>query len=77
MSMPYGAFGNWTAYLAERGVAEQLANSRPGGIIPVNSPYDFAALVSRPLRDKCASCGSREFREHHGQSVCTYCRGTA
>lgn len=26
---------------------------------------------------KCESCGSREFRDHHGQTVCAYCRGGA
>lgn len=30
-----------------------------------------------PRRTKCDSCGSREFKEHHGQSVCIYCRSTA
>jgi hypothetical protein len=28
-------------------------------------------------RDKCDGCGSREFKRHHGQSVCVYCRSTA
>lgn len=28
-------------------------------------------------RHKCDSCGSREFVEHHGQSVCAYCRSGA
>lgn len=26
---------------------------------------------------KCPSCGSREFVEHRGQTVCSYCRGGA
>ena len=28
-------------------------------------------------RAKCDSCGSREFREHNGHTVCAYCRGGA
>jgi len=28
-----------------------------------------------PEAGKCACCGSREFRPHHGRSVCAYCRG--
>lgn len=28
------------------------------------------------LASKCASCGSREFKEHRGVMVCSYCRST-
>ena len=28
----------------------------------------------RKISDKCQSCHSREFREHNGRRVCSYCR---
>lgn len=34
--------------------------------------------LPEPIRiTKCTSCGSREFKEHHGQRVCIYCRSNA
>lgn len=42
------------------------------------SPYRRAPVtpaITRPT--KCESCGSREFKQHGGQTVCVYCRGAA
>jgi hypothetical protein len=39
-------------------------------------PLDVQSFV--PVRpNKCESCGSREFKQHHGQTVCAYCRSGA
>lgn len=35
---------------------------------------ELGKALSTPRRSKCASCGSREFKEHHGETVCSYCR---
>ena len=39
----------------------------------------LSGLTKRPTtrRGKCDSCGSSEFRERGGQTVCSYCRGAA
>jgi hypothetical protein len=29
-----------------------------------------------PKQDRCNSCGSREFKDHEGRTICTYCRST-
>jgi hypothetical protein len=42
--------------------------------------YRSLILETTPIiqrRSKCDSCGSREFKEHHGQTVCSYCRSGA
>lgn len=41
------------------------------------APYCDAKRTPAKRHAKCESCGSREFREHHGQTVCAYCRSGA
>lgn len=37
------------------------------------SPHSFITRKGAKT-DKCPCCGSREFRQHAGRSVCAYCR---
>jgi len=55
----------WSAYLNDHGARVEQAQLQTR----------HRMYLSRPT--KCPSCGSREFVEHRGQSVCSYCRGTA
>lgn len=34
----------------------------------------ITVMAAGEPRSKCPSCGSREFRQHAGRSVCSYCR---
>lgn len=57
-----------------------LRESRPDGFVLTTdgaclSWVQLSEPVARP--SKCESCGSREFKEHGGQSVCAYCRSGA
>ncbi len=42
-------------------------------ILGTNVGNQSFAVVAKP-RSKCESCGSREFEQRHGESVCVYCR---
>ena len=35
---------------------------------------DKQSMVKMVGSGKCQSCHSREFRQHHGRRVCSYCR---
>lgn len=52
----------WDSYLADHGV-----------VVPLE--YRLPPRMSHP--SKCESCGSREFKEHHGETICSYCRSGA
>jgi hypothetical protein len=54
----------------ERERRDELKRLRLLGLPP------FRALIPRHP-DKCACCGSREFKSHHEQQVCAYCRSVA
>lgn len=43
-----------------------------GGVTTINEARGHQAPAG-----KCSSCGSRQFVQHHGRSVCTYCRSAA
>lgn len=58
----------------DRASAQQAAIERQY-LANLQSLMPRRASLVRP--GKCDSCGSREFREHHGQTVCSYCRSTA
>lgn len=65
MGLPSAAFlGSYATYLRNHGVSD----TRPAPSAPAYTPK---------RRAKCESCGSREFKEHDGQMVCSYCRGVA
>lgn len=79
MGLPIGAFQDWHGYLTAHGAAQQQSAymqqvAHQQHLIGLAS---LSRLGARARRDKCASCGSREFRDHHGQTVCAYCRSVA
>lgn len=76
-----GTFGRAHSPKADRSLEIQTALAelsrsnyevmRAGMLTQVNAPPRKA----RPA--KCPCCGSREYVEHQGQTICRYCRGVA
>jgi hypothetical protein len=71
-----GAFvGSYTTYLERLAViAAKDAAQREANTHPLSRERLLSLKARHP--SKCASCGSREFIEHGGQTVCSYCRST-
>lgn len=49
------------------------AANRQGSYSSRLAQLEFVPAPKRAPR-KCESCGSREFVEHHGHTICSYCR---
>lgn len=58
-------------------VAAYKANLYARHAVPNTRPPPTWTPPAPTLPTKCASCGSREFKEHGGQTVCAYCRSGA
>jgi hypothetical protein len=59
---------------------DSLSRLLAGDLSSFKGSPDYLGVTLTPLgvrKGKCESCGSREFKQHHGQTVCAYCRSGA